>query len=98
MIPLRIGFTVRNFLGVATEAGLRLASHRFDFSRAGTNRHEGWLFDRYPLSVDVDESVGRTEVETRTRPTEGLTMEYLWLKGRSGGFPADRPAPETPIG
>jgi hypothetical protein len=54
-----------------TDAGLRLPSRRFDLSSAGTNRHEAWLFDRYPLSVDANESVGSTEIDTQTHGNDG---------------------------
>jgi hypothetical protein len=55
----------------ATEAGLRLGSRRFDLARAGANRHEGWFIDREALSMDVDKSVRRTQVETHAHATYG---------------------------
>ena len=55
----------------AADACLGLASRRFDLTRAGTNRHEGWLIYRNALPVNVDESVRRAEVDSDTQATEG---------------------------
>ena len=55
----------------ATESGPRLGSRSFDLASAGANRHEGWLFDRDALPMDVDESVRRTQVESQAHTTDG---------------------------
>jgi len=68
-------------LRCAAHAGLRPASGRFNLTRAGTDRHEGWLFDGNTLTVDVDESVGRAQVETNTYAAEGADHDGIPLAG-----------------
>jgi hypothetical protein len=55
----------------ATESGPRLGSRSFDLASAGANRHEGWLFDRDALPMDVDESVRCAQVESQAHATDG---------------------------
>jgi hypothetical protein len=68
--PRRIGFTVQNFRGVRpTPASASFPAASIPPVLARTVTRTG-SFDRYALSMDVDDSVRHTEIDSHTHATD----------------------------